>query len=927
MSEIIVDEQQRIEAALAAIPPDIEREQWWRIGAALKHELGDAGFDVFEAWSRGAQSYVAADTRDTWRSLNASGGITIGTLFQMAREHGFDTRTHTAASPDPAEQERRRVEREERDADAKRKREMDAKNAATKAVAVWHKATPAAGDHPYLMRKGVKPVETLREIGAGKLAAVIGYSPQSDGEPLSGRILIAPVGVGGKLSTLEMIDGDGRKSALSGGAKAGGYWEAQKMPEQVEVLLIAEGVATALSASGSTGHPSIASLSVGQMEAVARAMRERYPDAAIVLLADLDKATGKPHGTAIKAALATGARLAVPDFGADRPDGATDFNDLFLIRGAEVARACVDSAQGVELAGETDYGSTGLPRIEERPCWRVYDAWQEIDGRRMKPGVYWHGVKLGKGDAPPEMVDKWISSPLWVAAITRNQEDAEYGRLLELLSPAGRRKKWAMPMSMLAGDGNEVRAVLLSEGLVFDLNDRQAVPRYIAGQHPKLTMRAASVTGWHAGAFVLPEVVIGADDIWFQSTGRTAPYSTAGRFEQWRELAALAVDNPLLVFAMCAGFAGPLLGPLNIDGGGAHLYGDSSHGKTTAARAAISIWGSPRFERKWRATSNGLEGTAALHSDTLLMLDEIGEIKPHDLYETAYALANGMGKTRANRHGEARQATRWRVFVLSTGEPTVAARMAAGGIEAKAGQAVRLLDVPVTGTYGVFETLHGRASGSALSDEMRAMAATHYGHAGPRFIEALVRELRADFRLADALHGLLERFDAAEGQERRAARLFAVCALAGEMAIAWDIVPWQSDEPTRAALHAFNLWRGERPHGGQSAEHAAILRAVADFIDRYGDSRFSNIEGSADLIRDRAGYWKQDGERRLYLFTSGGLREATKGNDFNRALRALDEAGAIADRGKVEIAKVTHTPERKKRLYHIDPSAIEGGGE
>src|ERR1700761_2780741 len=146
------------------------------------------------------------------------------------------------------------------------------------------------------------------------------------------------------------------------------------------------------------------------------------------------------------------------------------------------------------------------------------------------------------------------------------------------------------------------------------------------------------------------------------------------------------------MLAMSAAMAGPLLGPLNIDGAGLHIYGDSSTGKTTAETAAVSVWGGPQFKRTWRATANGLEGAGTLHSDTLLALDELGEIDPKSLYEAAYALINGMGKTRANRHGEARQATRWRVFLLSTGELTIAARMGAGGIEAKAGQELRILD-------------------------------------------------------------------------------------------------------------------------------------------------------------------------------------------------------------------------------------------
>ena len=81
-----------------------------------------------------------------------------------------------------------------------------------------------------------------------------------------------------------------------------------------------------------------------------------------------------------------------------------------------------------------------------------------------------------------------------------------------------------MPMAMLAGDGNEARQVLLSDGLVFDLKQRARIIHYIASQQPKQRLRAATITGWHDGAFVLPDEVIGADDIWFQAAGRHAPY-------------------------------------------------------------------------------------------------------------------------------------------------------------------------------------------------------------------------------------------------------------------------------------------------------------------------------------------------------------------------------------------------------------------
>jgi putative DNA primase/helicase len=61
--------------------------------------------------------------------------------------------------------------------------------------------------------------------------------------------------------------------------------------------------------------------------------------------------------------------------------------------------------------------------------------------------------------------------------------------------------------------------------------------------------------------------------------------------------------------------------------------------------------------------------------------------------EIVYALANGIGKQRANRAGGARPVTRWRCITLSSGERTLETIMADAGIEAKAGQLVRCLNI------------------------------------------------------------------------------------------------------------------------------------------------------------------------------------------------------------------------------------------
>ena len=234
------------------------------------------------------------------------------------------------------------IERE-REAEAGRRHA----EAAAKAARLWKAAQPAGADHAYLARKSVAPVATLRELPAERAAAILGYPPQARGEALAGRLLVAPIKIGDAIATAELIDESGRKAAIAGGAKAGGYWAAQALPEgdgAGAVLLIGEGVATVVSAREATGHQALAALSCGNLARVAHAMRQRYPAAQLVILADL----GNGEAAAEQAARDSGALLVRPDFGAVRPEGATDFNDLAAHRGRVAVERCI--ANGIAAA-------------------------------------------------------------------------------------------------------------------------------------------------------------------------------------------------------------------------------------------------------------------------------------------------------------------------------------------------------------------------------------------------------------------------------------------------------------------------------------------------------------------------------------------------------------------------------------------------
>jgi len=591
-------------------------------------------------------------------------------------------------------------------------------------------------------------------------------------------------------------------------------------------------------------------------------------------------------------------------------------------------------AAGYTQAPVLGPGQGSFPPENDRPCFRNYPDPFTIGTRTWAAGLYYHDVAEKNGTSFP--IDTWLSAPLLVSAKTANREDSEYGRLLEFTSSNHQSKKWSMPMALLAGKADELLQRLYDDGLEISYANRRRIADYICSEQPVRFLRCATRTGWHSQTtFVLPDEVIGVGDIWFQSTTKIAAYAKAGTFNDWEnQIAARALGNPNLLFALSYGFCGPLLELLNFPGAGIHFYGDTTKGKTTVLEADASIWGQGQgYLRPWRATANGLEGTCVQHTDTLLVLDEIAEINSKDLNEVAYFLVNGQGKTRSDRHGEAKQAKSWRVPLLSSGEESLRTKLAAVGISVKEGQSLRILDIPSLGKYGLFDNLHEFKSGAEFADAIRGAANQHYGHAGPAFVKALIAQNRAD--LAQRHAEIVLRFSTQNPQEARASRCFALAALAGELATEAGVVPWEADDATSAALHVFDIWRDARETSVFGAEHFQILSRISDFIDAHSDSRFSDLNWTPGVnqygnfndepkIYNRAGYWDDSGNSRVYLFTNGGLKEATKGFEFGRVLKALEDAGAFAKKGANAKAISTRTPDnRTPRLYWIDPEKLE----
>ncbi|MFI4979734.1 MAG: DUF927 domain-containing protein [Nevskiales bacterium] len=494
----------------------------------------------------------------------------------------------------------------------------------------------------------------------------------------------------------------------------------------------------------------------------------------------------------------------------------------------------------------------------------VAAAQHNVPGFEMRPqGLYY----TPPGDKAAAFQ---LTGPFRVVAETRPEDASDgWGLLLEWSNRDHETIRWIVPRSMLVGEATEVRARLAGGGLnMSGRNDApHALRKYLL--EIRVTARARTVArcGWYdaaerGAAFVLPARTLGkvpGEELLLDISPPPKIYREHGTLEGWRDgVALLAQGNSRMMFALCLGFAAPLLALTAEEGGGVHLRGASSQGKTTAAKIAASLYGAPTglrsFIRKWRATDNGLEGMACEHSDGLLVLDEIGQADPKVVGPAAYMLADGQGKSRSRAAGGLRDTLNWRLLFLSTGEVSLTDYAARAGYVTKAGQEVRFLDIPIDAGagFGGFEGVASKEEADRLAKQLEQAAIANHGTAAPAFI-AMIAENEGRDRgwLARLWQQHVNTFLAAhvppgsDGQVRRAARRFALAGMAGELASKTGLTGWEDGEAERACAACFRAWLDQRgTHGGREAQQ--IAEALRRFIIMHGQSRFPTIGMEGD---------------------------------------------------------------------------------
>ena len=336
----------RARDALYAIPPDLDRTAWVKAGMGFHAAGGD--FADFDQWSAGADSYNASAARATWRSFKAApGGVGAGSLFGMAREHGWTERS-ASDRPRPASAPRRPVEPPRKPAPGMSPAE------------VWGRCEAATAEHAYIVAKHAAgaPLDGLRVVPASDPLRIAGQS-------MAGALVVPAYAPDGELQSLQLIPppGAGKKLNLPGVPMVGASFTVGDMVAGAP-LYLCEGIGTAWACWQATGHPAVVCFGWGNVSKVAAELRQLDAAARLVLVPDVGK-----EADAAKIAQNVGAAVAYMPEGEERN---FDANDLAQREGHDVLAALLEDARE-PLKPEPRYKLLGANELRDLPplAWRV----------------------------------------------------------------------------------------------------------------------------------------------------------------------------------------------------------------------------------------------------------------------------------------------------------------------------------------------------------------------------------------------------------------------------------------------------------------------------------------------------------------------------------------------------------------------------
>ena len=828
-------------------------------------------------------------------AVRFTGGYALGDwtngLKDFAFEEGFDHKRCRRA----IEEAQRKLTKE---------RNAGHAEAATTAQQLWDSASECV-THPYLEKKKIK----------------------SHGLKIDRQTLLIPLyDEHGNLASLQKIWPDPKnpgkfvKGFLKGSRLHGNCFTIGSVEDKV---VICEGYATGATIHEITGLPVVIAFSSNNLLNITHQVVKNHPQVGIIVAADNDRfKPGNPGLTKAKeAAKAVKARLVVPEFASD--DGEpTDFNDLYLSEGSEKVRNAffIETKEKKETVPDNSENDSGIT-----------DEYLPEDFRLTENALFF----IRKNEPI------YLCAYLRVISKTVNIDTNESGKLLEFKTIHGEIKKICMrSKDLFAGHTQTILKDLAGAGLHINLEaPTRKILVYLNNYSPARSIKTTRKSGWCANGFLTENGIITIEerdeDILLDTAYGSTCVAVSGSGNDWREnIGRLCCGNSRLILAASTAFTAPLLHLLDRPNFGIQLVGKSSAGKTTALYVAASVYGPRGYVKSWRATDNGLETVAFNHNDMLLILDEMGEMSPQKIGATVYMLANGIGKTRANTSGDAKQPKTWRIALLSAGEIDLNTHMASVGSAAMAGQNIRLLPVSAVpkDMNGLIENTHGFNTPSAMVKHLITATQRCYGAPLPEYIRLLMRnqeKIINDFNdgLEEKKAGLIPSH--ADGQDNRVFDFFFTVGFAGELATEYGLTGWRTGESADTAVAIFKDWVAAKGGFGNQ-EEKMLLYKLRCFFQKYQYSRFLPINAYDETDENKSvnefiGYRKNTDTGITFYAYPERFKDAVQREinaDFGDVIKLADELKILERTDNRNLAKKVRIKNKVTRMLAFNSKVL-----
>ncbi|MBV5309321.1 DUF927 domain-containing protein [Chromatium okenii] len=422
-----------------------------------------------------------------------------------------------------------------------------------------------------------------------------------------------------------------------------------------------------------------------------------------------------------------------------------------------------------------------------------------------------------------------------------------------------------------------------------------------------------SYTGYSKAfnSFVLPDGLYNKDGkklVVYDQRADDLPLDVNGSYTVWKnDIASHAVQYPIPAFALIVPFSSLLFPFVDLGTIFTHFYGLSSRGKTLLLQLAASVFGNGSDPRnssqkslisQWNATPVGLEGMAALYNGSIGLLDEIHKCDDKDFPNAIYALCGGINKARGKSTGALREQKSWVFPGLSSGEQSGLEKIAKTKEEATLGRLIRFLDIHIDGQ--IFTGLDD-IEGERLATQLKGHCSNHYGHAARDFMQQLLNWANDYDSLRERINQEKEEMfslvcppDLSQA-EVRVMHHFALFALAGRLAVQFNILPMTQAQVLSSVCHVRDIWLAS-----MKAHHDKLIQQQAqkrDYVAILKDEIVNNLHlyQAATDTKPRSnckGYYqlkRHSNEYNTYLLKPETFEEIFKGNDLDEVCEQLCE--------------------------------------